>query len=74
MDVVSLPRIFSTAEIKDSQLNEKVQKAEKRLVGRLDRAAEALVGYGISRDELRALVEAKTRGNLPSLRKALTSE
>ena len=74
MDVVSLPRIFSTAEIKDSELNEKVQKAEKRLVGRLDKAAEALAGYEISRDDVRALVEAKIRGNLPSLRKALTSE
>lgn len=71
MDLLSLRQIFTFVEIEECHLSGKVLEAEKKLADALDSAADWLADYGISRDELKVMAEARIRENAPSLRKAI---
>jgi hypothetical protein len=71
MDVLSLRHIFTPNEIEESELCAKVLDEEAKLANALDWSARSLADYGISRDDLRVMVETRIRENAPSLRNAL---
>ncbi len=74
LDVLTLRQIFTAVEIEDCALGARVLEVERRLTDVLDSAARALKEYGVRRDELKALVEARISENAPTLRKVLLTQ
>lgn len=73
-DILSLPMIFSRAQIKDSGLQPKVQKAERKFEEDLDGAAKALHEYGFNRHELWRMATLKIKAHADAIKPVLTSQ
>lgn len=71
LDLISLPAIFSSQEIEDCGLQTKVQKAKDAANVMLQSVVASMGGFGFTRAEVSAMVDAKIKSHAEATRQVL---
>ena len=59
LDLLALQKLYSEEEIGDSGLAARVAEAQETYISKLDSAAQALQQFGVTRDEVRELIDRR---------------